>query len=121
MTHSWDGRIEDFILFLRNKNEVSNKSNNLIPPINILLNLSLLSTFVISLFFVNDEEITEQNGDIFTQIKDKMKYLVSQEIVETEIDKQIKDFRPIKELLLKYLVTQKDQRSILVKELVEKC
>ncbi|CAG8657781.1 13132_t:CDS:1 [Funneliformis mosseae] len=111
--YSWDERIDDFISVLHNKNANKSISTN-----KVFSNLSLLSILVISFFLENDEEKITKREDIFTRIKDRVKLIISQEIIDTEMDQQIKNFKPIKELLLEYLVTQKRD---LFSNLVKKC
>src|SRR4051812_35410597 len=118
----WDERIEDFMSVLFHKN-VKNSHFTSIKPIptnKIFLNIPLLSNLVI-LFFFGEDEVTKEDDDIFTQIKDRAKGIVSQEIINIEFDKQIKNFQPIKELLLEYLTIQKDKRATHITNLVEKC
>ncbi|CAI2162257.1 14517_t:CDS:2, partial [Funneliformis geosporum] len=69
----------------------------------------------------NDEGMIIKQDDIFTTIKGRVKDIISQEIIDTEMDQQIKNLRLIKGLLLEYLVIQKDDRDILISNLVEKC
>ncbi|CAG8667207.1 9410_t:CDS:2 [Funneliformis mosseae] len=110
--YSWDERIDDFMSVLHNKSVSTTK---------IFLKMSLLSTLVILFFLKNDEEKITEQDDIFTQIKVRTKHLISQEIINTEIDEQIRNFQHIKELLLKYLINQKGEPAILITNLVEKC
>ncbi|GBB93608.1 hypothetical protein RclHR1_00220042 [Rhizophagus clarus] len=86
----------------------------------VFLTIPLLSTLVI-LFFLEYEgydKMIEEN--IFTQINDRAKEIISKEYIN-EIDNQIKNLQPIKKLLLEYLVIQKDKRTIHIKSLVENC
>ncbi|CAI2161640.1 20156_t:CDS:2 [Funneliformis geosporum] len=110
--YSWDERIDDFMSIFHNDS---------VPTKKIFLNLSFLSTLVIIFFLENGEENITKQDDIFTEIKVRSKHLISQEIIDTKIDEQIRNFQPIKELLLEYLVTQKDKRSILITNLVKEC
>ncbi|CAG8480747.1 17744_t:CDS:1 [Funneliformis caledonium] len=111
--YSWDERIDDFMSVLHNKNNKSISTNKAFS------NLSLLSILVISFFLENDEEKITKREDIFTRIKDRVKLIISQEIIDTEMDQQIKNFKPIKELLLEYLVIQ--ERDLLLSNIVKKC
>src|SRR5256885_1795821 len=98
-TLSWDERMEEFISVLCYKNArysffTSTKS---ITTNKIFSNMSLLSTLVILFFLEHDEDknkITGQDDEIFTQIKDRTKNIISKEIINVEIDKLIKGFQP---------------------------
>src|SRR5204863_7859234 len=84
---------------------------------------------VILFFLEHDDDYDEyqytehddETDDIFVQIKYRMEDIVSQEIIRTEIDKQIRNFQPIKKLLLEYLIIHKNKRAIHVERLTEKC
>ncbi|GBC05061.1 hypothetical protein RclHR1_00600024 [Rhizophagus clarus] len=116
-TYSWDDRMDDFISILNHNVKVSSDSNK--PVSNkIFLNVSLLSSLVF-LFFVKHEN---NDNDIFVQIKDRAKNIISKEIIETEFNDWIRNFQPIKRLLLEYLVIQEnDIRITHITNLVEKC
>src|SRR3954447_314755 len=119
---SWDERMEDFMSVLHDKNV-----DNSITPIKrtqnnmIFRNMSLLSTLVI-LFFLerNESSVHDDTDDIFIRIK-YMKDIVSQEIIITEVDEQIRNFQPIKNLLLSYLVIQKSRRNAHIANLAKGC
>ncbi|RGB29734.1 hypothetical protein C1646_311063 [Rhizophagus diaphanus] len=86
----------------------------------VFLTIPLLSTLAI-LFFLEYEEYDKTiEVDIFTQIKDRVKDIISQEYID-EIDNQIKNLKPIKKLLLEYLVIQKDKRATHITNLIENC
>ncbi|RIA84948.1 hypothetical protein C1645_831523 [Glomus cerebriforme] len=88
------------------------------PNNKIFRSIPLLSTLTI-LFFIKHKN---KDDDIFTQIKDKVKDITSIEIIETELNNWIKNFQPIKNLLLEYLIIQEEyKKCIHVTNLVEKC
>ncbi|CAB4386966.1 unnamed protein product [Rhizophagus irregularis] len=113
-TYSWDDRMEEFMTILCHN--VKAEDSKIKPE--IFLSIPLLSTLVI-LFFIKHEN----NGDdIFVQIKDRAKDITCKEIVETEYNNWIRNFQPIKKLLLEYLIIQEDDiRATHITSLVEKC
>ncbi|GBC05053.1 hypothetical protein RclHR1_00600016 [Rhizophagus clarus] len=115
-TYSWDDRMEEFLSILCHT--IKAEDSKIRPAQNeTFLGLPLLSTLVI-LFFLKHEN----NDDIFVQINDRVKDIISKEIVETEFNDWIRNFQPIKKLLLEYLAIQEnDIRVIHITNLVEKC
>ncbi|RGB29330.1 hypothetical protein C1646_324789 [Rhizophagus diaphanus] len=113
-TYSWDDRMEEFMTILCHS--IKAEGSKIKPE--IFLSIPLLSTLVF-LFFIKHEN----NGDdIFVQIKDRAKDITSKEIVETEYNNWIRNFQPIKKLLLEYLIIQEDDiRATHITSLVGKC
>jgi hypothetical protein len=120
-----DEKLENMILESCEKvfEEVSSKKKELsadkVTTNKVFLTIPLLSTLVI-FFFLEYEEYDEMIEDIFTQINDRVKDIISQEYIN-EIDNQIKNLKPIKKLLLEYLVIQKNKRAIHIASLFENC
>ncbi|GBC05054.1 hypothetical protein RclHR1_00600017 [Rhizophagus clarus] len=116
-TYSWDDRMEEFLSILCHT--VKAEDSKIRPVQNIFLSLPLLSALTI-LFFLKHEN--NDDDDIFVQIKDRAKDIISKEIIEIEFNNWIRNFQPIKKLLLEYLVTREnDIRAIHIANLVEKC